>query len=52
LPQLVAALGDAIWYAFFTGFIVMLIGLTTSFLMPSYTPVSTPKPAGLKNEKR
>jgi EmrB/QacA subfamily drug resistance transporter len=46
LPQLVAALGDAIWYAFFTGFIVMLIGLATSFLMPSYTPVSTPKPSG------
>ena len=46
LPQLVAALGDAIWYAFFTGFILMLIGLVTSFLMPSDTPLSTPKPTG------
>jgi EmrB/QacA subfamily drug resistance transporter len=44
LPQLIAALGDAIWYAFFTAFILMLIGLATSFLMPGYTPATTPKP--------
>jgi EmrB/QacA subfamily drug resistance transporter len=46
LPQLVAALGDAIWYAFFTAFILMLVGVAASFLMPSCTPANTPKPTG------
>ncbi|MPZ77398.1 MAG: DHA2 family efflux MFS transporter permease subunit [Deltaproteobacteria bacterium] len=45
LPQLIATLGDAIWYAFGAAFILMLFGLMISFFIPPYTPATTPKPA-------
>jgi EmrB/QacA subfamily drug resistance transporter len=38
LPRLIAILGDAIWYAFLTGFALMVIGVAISFLMPKNTP--------------
>jgi len=44
LPKLVTTLGDAIWYAFLTGFVLMLIGLALSFFMANCTPENTPKP--------
>ena len=44
LPKLVAVLADSIWYAFLTVFALMLLGIVLSFLMPNYTPATTPKP--------
>jgi len=38
LPRLIAILGDAIWYAFLTGFALMIIGVGISFFMPKDTP--------------
>jgi EmrB/QacA subfamily drug resistance transporter len=38
LPQLVTILGDAIWYAFLTGFVLMTVGVIAAFLMASTTP--------------
>jgi hypothetical protein len=46
LPKLVGVLADAIWYAFLTVFGLMLLGIVLSFLMPNYTPATTPKSAG------
>lgn len=44
LQSLVGALGGAIWYAFLTGLIVLLIGLGVSLFMTDFTPASTPRP--------
>ena len=44
LPRLVTILGDAIWYAFATGFALMIIGVASSLFMPSSAPSSIPKP--------
>jgi predicted MFS family arabinose efflux permease len=45
LPRLIASLGDALWYAFLTGFILMIVGVAVSFSMANYTPANTPRPA-------
>jgi EmrB/QacA subfamily drug resistance transporter len=44
LPRLIAILGDAIWYAFLTGFALMIIGVGISFFMPKDTPAEAPRP--------
>jgi EmrB/QacA subfamily drug resistance transporter len=44
LPKLIALLADAIWYAFFTAFALMLVGVAISLLIGNYTPANTPKP--------
>jgi EmrB/QacA subfamily drug resistance transporter len=38
LPRLIAILGDAIWCAFLTGFVLMIIGVAASLWMASSTP--------------
>jgi EmrB/QacA subfamily drug resistance transporter len=43
LPKLTALLGDAVWYAFLTTFILMLIGLVLSLCIAPYTPANTPR---------
>jgi hypothetical protein len=44
LPRLIAILGDAIWYAFLTGFALMLLGVAASFFMSKDTPAKmTPR---------
>ena len=43
LPKLTAILGDAIWYAFFAGFLLMVIGVAASFFMSKDTPADKPK---------
>ena len=44
LPKMIEALGDALWYAFLTGCILMFVGVVISLFMPDYTPATTPKP--------
>ncbi len=44
LPRLIASLGDALWYAFLTGFILMIVGVAASFTMANYSPATTPRP--------
>ena len=46
LPKMIEALGDALWYAFLTGCILMFVGVVISLFMPDYTPATTPKPQG------
>jgi hypothetical protein len=41
LPLMVEILGDALWCAFLTGFVLMLVGLVISFSMLSGTPATT-----------
>jgi hypothetical protein len=41
LPRLIAILGDAMWYAFLTGFALMIIGVTVSLLMSNDTPADS-----------
>lgn len=38
LPRLIATLGDALWYAFVAGFLLMAAGTALSFLMSPNTP--------------
>ncbi|MDH3446369.1 MAG: MFS transporter, partial [Deltaproteobacteria bacterium] len=45
LAQLILTLGDALWYAFATGFALMIAGVFVSFAMANYTPATTPKPS-------
>ncbi len=45
LPKLTGLLGDAVWYAFLTTFILMLIGLVLSLCIAPYTPANTPRSA-------
>jgi EmrB/QacA subfamily drug resistance transporter len=44
LPKLIASLSDALWYAFFAGFVLMLLGVAAAARMASYTPATTPRP--------
>jgi len=44
LPPLIASLSDALWYAFLTGFVLMIVGVAVSFLMANLTPATTPRP--------
>ena len=41
LPRLIAILGDAVWFAFATGFALMIVGVALSLLMASSTPAET-----------
>ena len=43
LPKLITSLGDALWYAFFAGFVLMLFGLIASCYMANTTPANTPR---------
>ncbi|MGZ8533176.1 MAG: MFS transporter, partial [Candidatus Binatia bacterium] len=43
LPKLIGSLSDALWHAFLTGFVLMLIGLAIGFLMTNSTPANTPR---------
>jgi hypothetical protein len=45
LARLIPALADALWYAFVTGFTLMILGLAVSCLMSGHTPATTPKPS-------
>lgn len=42
LPKLIASLGDSLWYAFATGFVLMIVGIATALRMGNYTPATTP----------
>lgn len=42
LPPLVAALGNALWFAFLTGFALMIIGVASSLFTANKTPKDTP----------
>jgi len=44
LPQLIDILAHAIWYAFFTALVLMILGFGISFFMGPYTPANTPRP--------
>ena len=44
LPKLITILGDAIWYAFLAGFILMALGVVASYFMPRSTPAEARKP--------
>jgi len=44
LPRLVDTLAHALWYAFLTGFILMLVGVVASPFIDPYTPANTPRP--------
>jgi EmrB/QacA subfamily drug resistance transporter len=41
LPRLIATLGDALWYAFVAGFLLMVVGTALSFLMSPNTPADS-----------
>ena len=41
LPSLIASLGDALWYAFLTGLVLMLLGVAVSFFMSRATPAQS-----------
>ncbi len=43
LPKLTRLLGGAIWYAFLTIFVLMLMGWVLSLCTSSYTPANTPR---------
>ena len=43
LPKLIMILGDAIWYAFLAGFILMAFGVVGSYFMPNSTPAGAAK---------
>ncbi|HKY08145.1 MAG TPA: MDR family MFS transporter [Candidatus Binatia bacterium] len=43
LPRLIAALADAIWYAFLLGFLLMLAGVVAGYFMPGTTPADAAK---------
>ena len=51
LPQLVDTLAHAIWYAFLTGFILMLAGLLASLFMASDTPTDTIRSDGTQKDR-
>jgi EmrB/QacA subfamily drug resistance transporter len=44
LPKLAAVLGDSIWYAFATGFALMVTGIIVSLSLSHQTPANTPGP--------
>ncbi len=43
LPNLIASLSDALWYAFLVGFLLMLTGIGLSCFMSNATPATTAK---------
>jgi hypothetical protein len=43
LPRLIEFLGDAIWYAFACGFLLMVVGIVAGYFMPSTSPTDTAK---------
>ncbi|HVO92299.1 MAG TPA: MFS transporter, partial [Terriglobales bacterium] len=43
LPQMIAVLGDAIWYAFTVGFTLMMLGALLSFFLSTTTPEDSPR---------
>jgi len=45
LPRLIAVLGEAIWYAFLSGFILMSCGVVASCFIPSSSPADGRKAA-------
>jgi len=47
LPRLIASLHDALWYAFLTGLLLMLIGVAAAFALANYTPATTPRPSNV-----
>lgn len=51
LPRLVGVLGDAIWYAFLTGFTLMAIGVAASFFMAHETPSGATKPKPTRDRR-
>lgn len=44
LPKLIASLGDSLWFAFLTGFLLMVLGVIASLKMGNDTPASTARP--------
>lgn len=44
LPKLITSLDDALWHAFFAGFVLMLIGLAASCFMANSTPANRLRP--------
>ena len=44
LAQMIPALDNALWYAFLTGFGLMIVGIFTACFMAGYTPANTPRP--------
>ena len=50
LPKLVDILTHAIWYAFLTGFILMLMGIVASLFMAPYTPAKTPRQDAMRRD--
>jgi hypothetical protein len=46
LPKLIGILGDALWYAFLTGFLLMILGVILSCFMPTSTPAAAAKSHG------
>jgi predicted MFS family arabinose efflux permease len=44
LAQLIPVLDDALWYAFLTGFGLMIIGIAAACFIAGYTPANTPRP--------
>jgi predicted MFS family arabinose efflux permease len=43
LPRLIGILGEALWYAFLTGFLLMVAGVALSYFMPATTPADAEK---------
>jgi EmrB/QacA subfamily drug resistance transporter len=43
LAQLIPVLDDALWYAFLTGFALMVIGIAAACFLAGYTPATTPR---------
>jgi hypothetical protein len=44
LGQLIPVLDDALWYAFLSGLVLMIIGVAAACFMAGYTPANTPRP--------
>jgi predicted MFS family arabinose efflux permease len=43
LPRLIASLDGALWYAFLTGFILMIVGVAASLTLANDRPANTPR---------
>ena len=50
LPKLIDILTHAIWHAFLTGFILMLMGVVASLFMAPYTPANTPRSQAMRKD--
>jgi hypothetical protein len=51
LPRLIDILGDAIWFAFASGFALMVLGVAISFLMARATPAEAAKRQGKRSNE-